>query len=238
MWAFQLLKYFPGQLEGVAILGLGLVIFVGLFGLPFFDRGPKRHPRNRPIATIAMMLIVAGMVFLTIQAVVTTPPQAEAVNVGGDQGGADRGGRRALRGALRRVPWRGRRRRGDQGQAGRDHRPLNSEDFLVAHFDDTIFQSHQLRAARSKGMHAVRPGLRRPAERPGDPGDHCLHPVLGRPAGGRGAQAATGAAADSGQDRESELRQGCEADPRQEVPQLSRQARQRAATGSTRMTMS
>src|SRR5512139_2689687 len=84
LWMFQLLKYFPGQLEGLAIVGLGLLIAVGLFGLPFFDRNPKRHPRNRPIATIAMLAIVAGMVFLTIQAVVTTPPQAEAANVGGD----------------------------------------------------------------------------------------------------------------------------------------------------------
>ena len=65
LWAFQLLKYFPGQIEGLAIVGLGLVIFLGLFGLPFFDRGPKRHPRNRPIATVVMLLIVAGMVFLT-----------------------------------------------------------------------------------------------------------------------------------------------------------------------------
>ena len=84
MWAFQLLKYFPGQLEGIAILGLGLVIFVGLFGLPFFDRGPKRHPRNRPIATIAMILIVAGMIFLSMQAVVTTPaPRRRRQIIGG-----------------------------------------------------------------------------------------------------------------------------------------------------------
>ena len=37
-----------------------------------------------------MLLIVAGMVFLTVQAVLTTPPQAEAVNVGGDLAASSR----------------------------------------------------------------------------------------------------------------------------------------------------
>ena len=84
LWAFQLLKYFPGQIEGLAIVGLGLVIFLGLFGLPFFDRGPKRHPRNRPIATVVMLLIVAGIVFLT------DPGR-------GDDAAAGRGGERGRR---------------------------------------------------------------------------------------------------------------------------------------------
>ena len=48
LWAFQLLKYFPGQIEGLAIVGLGLVIFVGLFGLPFFDRGPSATRATGP----------------------------------------------------------------------------------------------------------------------------------------------------------------------------------------------
>jgi mono/diheme cytochrome c family protein len=141
MWAFQLLKYFPGKLEGIAIVGLGLVIFVGLFGLPFFDRGPRRHPRNRPIATIAMILIVAGMVFLSIQGVVTTPPsaaegqviggtKAEQVQAGGDlftEHCADCHGAEGEGGEIKDKP-------------GETTRPLNSEDFLVGHFDDTIFQ--------------------------------------------------------------------------------------------------
>jgi menaquinol-cytochrome c reductase cytochrome b/c subunit len=84
LWTFQLLKYFPGKLEGFAILGLGVGLGVLLLGLPFFDRSPKRHPLNRPIATTLMTLAVIGIVFLTIQAVVTTPAPAEgAVAVGG-----------------------------------------------------------------------------------------------------------------------------------------------------------
>lgn len=84
LWTFQLLKYFPGQLEGVAIVGLGLAIAVGLFGLPFLDRGPKRHPLNRPFASTAMVAIVVGLVFLTVQAVATTPVSEEGPGVGGD----------------------------------------------------------------------------------------------------------------------------------------------------------
>ena len=53
----------------MAIVGLGVVIGGLLLGLPFFDRSPKRHPLNRPVATIGMSLAVLGIVFLTLQAV-------------------------------------------------------------------------------------------------------------------------------------------------------------------------
>jgi mono/diheme cytochrome c family protein len=79
LFLFEMLKFFPGQIEfiGTAVLP-GVAVFLLLL-LPFFDRDIKRHPRNRPVATIVMSLIVAGMVALTIRAVMTTPPQAEAV---------------------------------------------------------------------------------------------------------------------------------------------------------------
>ena len=57
LWAFQALKYFPGQLEGVAIMGMGLLIAVGLFGLPFYagwgltdHRGPALPRRQAHVA--------------------------------------------------------------------------------------------------------------------------------------------------------------------------------------------
>jgi len=140
LWTFQLLKYFPGQLEGMAIMGLGLVIVVGLFGLPFFDRGPRRHPLNRPIATAVMSLIVVGLIFLTVQAVVTTPPQAEGVALGATPeeqiraGGelyqkhcADCHGVEGEGGEIKDKP-------------GQETLPLNSDDFLVTHASDTIGQ--------------------------------------------------------------------------------------------------
>ena len=124
LWAFQLLKYFPGQIEGLGIMGLGLVIFLGLFGLPFFDRGPKRNWRNRPIATIVMVLIVAGHVFLTIQAVVTA-----RVEAGGklyQQYCAECHGANGEGGEIKNQP-------------GEFTIPLNDQDFLTTHTSDALF---------------------------------------------------------------------------------------------------
>jgi menaquinol-cytochrome c reductase cytochrome b/c subunit len=138
LWMFQLLKYFPGQLEGLAIVGLGVLIAVGLFGLPFFDRSAKRHPRNRPIATVVMIAIVAGIVFLTIQAVVTTPPQAEAISVAGDQQAKiDAGGKLY---ADYCAKCHGEEGEGGEiaDQPGEFTNPLNDQDFLTTHPDDAI----------------------------------------------------------------------------------------------------
>ena len=139
LWAFQLLKYFPGQIEGLAIVGLGLVIFLGLFGLPFFDRGPKRHPRNRPIATIAMVLIVAGMVFLTVQAVLTTPPQAEAANVGGDLAARIEAGGKLYEEYCAECHGADGEGAEIKDQPGEFTGPLNDEDFLITHSRETLF---------------------------------------------------------------------------------------------------
>ncbi len=139
LWTFQLLKYFPGELEGVAIVGLGVLIALGLFGLPFLDKNPKRHPRNRPIATIVMIAIIAGMVFLTIQAVVTTPPQAEAANVGGDLQARIEAGGKLYKDNCAKC-------HGENGegaeipeQQGEVTNPLNDEPFLITHTSDTLF---------------------------------------------------------------------------------------------------
>jgi menaquinol-cytochrome c reductase cytochrome b/c subunit len=138
LWAFQLLKYFPGKLEGIAITGLGLLIAVGLFGLPFFDWGPKRHAFNRPVATALIGLLVVGLAFLTIQAVVTTPPQAEAVSVGGDLAARIDAGSKLYKEQCAEC-------HGENGEGaeiktrpGEFTNPLNSEDFLETHARETI----------------------------------------------------------------------------------------------------
>ncbi len=137
LWAFQVLKYFPGQLEGVAIVGLGLVIVVGLFGLPFFDRGPKRHPLNRPIASAAMILIVAGMALLTILAVLSTPPQAEGVVIGSSKAEQVQAGTDLF--AEHCAECHGAAGEGAElpKSPGQFTAPLNSDDFLATHRDDT-----------------------------------------------------------------------------------------------------
>jgi len=140
LWAFQLLKYFPGKLEGVAIAGLGLLFGVALFGLPFFDRGSKRHPLNRPIATAVMVVVVLGIVFLTIQAIVTTPPQAEAVQVGGDLASRIEAGGKLY--AEHCAECHGANGEGAEitTSPGEFTNPLNSEDFLLTRSRDTIYK--------------------------------------------------------------------------------------------------
>ncbi len=63
---FQLLKYFPGSLESFAIVLLPLIAFGLLFGLPFLDRGPKRHPLERPFWTLAGVAAIVGLIVLTV----------------------------------------------------------------------------------------------------------------------------------------------------------------------------
>jgi len=77
MFLFEMLKYFPGEIEwiGTAIIP-GLAV-LALFFLPFFDRNPKRHWSKRKFAISFMTVIVLGMVGLTMLAAATTPEQVE-----------------------------------------------------------------------------------------------------------------------------------------------------------------
>ncbi|MBI5201611.1 MAG: c-type cytochrome [Elusimicrobia bacterium] len=65
LFLFQALKFFPGHLEAVAAIllpGLGMG-FLAL--LPFFDRGPERHPFDRPWLTLTGIGALAGFAGLT-----------------------------------------------------------------------------------------------------------------------------------------------------------------------------
>lgn len=139
MWAFQLLKYFPGALEGVAIVGLGLAIAVGLFGLPFMDRNPKRHPLNRPVASAVMALIVVGLIFLTIQAVVTTPAAAEAPNVAGALEERIEAGSQLYQEYCAECHGPDGEGAEMSSQPGEYTNPLNDQYFLTTHTDEVIF---------------------------------------------------------------------------------------------------
>ena len=81
LFLFEMLKFFPGQLEWVGTAIVPTVAVLLLLLLPIIDRNPSRYWRNRKFAIAAMSLVVAGMVALTILAVATTPPQAEAETV-------------------------------------------------------------------------------------------------------------------------------------------------------------
>ena len=62
---YQLLKYMPGRLDAVAMIGLPLVAAVVLVGLPFFDRNPARAARRRPYAMGTGSLLLVAVVLLT-----------------------------------------------------------------------------------------------------------------------------------------------------------------------------
>ena len=81
LFLFQLLKYFPGNLEVIGAMVLPSLFIILLLVLPFIDKSPKRHFRNRPFASIAALAVVAGIGILTVLAVVEAPPPQESVVV-------------------------------------------------------------------------------------------------------------------------------------------------------------
>src|SRR3990172_6396294 len=79
LFLFQLLKYFPGNLEVIGAMILPSLLIVVLLILPFIDKSPKRHFRNRPFASFAALAVVGGIGVLTVLSVVEAPPPQEAV---------------------------------------------------------------------------------------------------------------------------------------------------------------
>jgi ubiquinol-cytochrome c reductase cytochrome b subunit len=77
LFLFQMLKYFPGQIEWVGTTILPTIAVLALLLLPFYDRSPFRHWSKRKIAVSIMTLVVIGIVALTVIAAATTPLQEE-----------------------------------------------------------------------------------------------------------------------------------------------------------------
>src|SRR5205085_11065703 len=72
---FELLRVVkPPALVFIATVGIPTVCLVLLLLLPFIDRGPARHPLRRPIATLAGILTIAAMAYLTIEGAVAGSP--------------------------------------------------------------------------------------------------------------------------------------------------------------------
>jgi ubiquinol-cytochrome c reductase cytochrome b subunit len=86
LFMFQALKFFPGNLEAVAAVLMPGVAVLVLVLLPFVDRGPRRHPLDRPFLTGLGVATLAGIGWLTWQGyrsplvnpVVEKDPQVEA----------------------------------------------------------------------------------------------------------------------------------------------------------------
>jgi menaquinol-cytochrome c reductase cytochrome b/c subunit len=63
---FELLRVIkPAILTPLATIGIPTICIVLLIALPFIDRSPERRPERRPIATIAGILTITAMAYLT-----------------------------------------------------------------------------------------------------------------------------------------------------------------------------
>ena len=67
LFLFQALKFFPGKLEAVAAVALPGAGVLALLAVPFLDRGPERHPLDRPFWTGLGVVALAGISWLTWQ---------------------------------------------------------------------------------------------------------------------------------------------------------------------------
>jgi mono/diheme cytochrome c family protein len=77
LFLFQLLKYFPGNLEVIGVFVLPSLAVLVLVLLPWLDRSPRRHPLARPIVTGAGAFGVVAVVGLTLLSVAEAPPPAQ-----------------------------------------------------------------------------------------------------------------------------------------------------------------
>ncbi len=57
----------PPEFVPFATIGVPTLCMILLFLLPFYDRSPERRPERRPIATIAGIVVIAAMAYLTYQ---------------------------------------------------------------------------------------------------------------------------------------------------------------------------
>ena len=80
LFLYQLLKYSyaSGPYNIIGALVVPGLAFGALMLAPFIDRGPERKPAKRPIATGMMLLAIAGVTYLTWEAVATHDWEAAA----------------------------------------------------------------------------------------------------------------------------------------------------------------
>jgi ubiquinol-cytochrome c reductase cytochrome b subunit len=57
---YQLLKLVPGSMESLVAVGVPTALLLALVALPFFDRGSTRNLLRRPLALVALVLVLAA----------------------------------------------------------------------------------------------------------------------------------------------------------------------------------
>ncbi len=76
LFLFQSLKFFKGSLEVVGAIVLPTLAILGLFLIPFIDRGPMVRLRKRTFAMLAVAIAGIGWGGLTMAAISATPKKA------------------------------------------------------------------------------------------------------------------------------------------------------------------
>jgi menaquinol-cytochrome c reductase cytochrome b/c subunit len=79
---FELLRVIkPPALVFIATIGIPTICLQLLILLPFYDRGPERHPLKRPIAMVAAAATVGAMAYLSVLGAIAGPPSEIDVEV-------------------------------------------------------------------------------------------------------------------------------------------------------------
>lgn len=81
LFQFQLLKYVPGSVEALGVIGVPVLLIGLLLALPFIDRGSRRHFRSRPVVLSVTTAVLIGIGALTVIAWVDTPPASDVVAI-------------------------------------------------------------------------------------------------------------------------------------------------------------
>jgi mono/diheme cytochrome c family protein len=141
LWLFQLLKYFPGEIEWVGTAIVPVLLVLALLLVPFYDRRPIRYWRKRPVAISAAVIGTLGIIVLTIIAAVTTPPNPE-VDVFTSVTEEIVAGQDLY--AVECVECHGSEGEGGEittveGLEGVVVAPLNAPDFMYTRTDETVF---------------------------------------------------------------------------------------------------
>jgi mono/diheme cytochrome c family protein len=143
LFLFEMLKYFPGQIEWVGTVIIPTLAVGALFLLPFLDRNPHRHFSKRRLAISVMTVIVIGMVVLTVMAATSTPPQEEAGTIAttlSEQiiAGQDLYSVNCVE--CHGADGEGGEIKGVEGLEGYIMKPINTQDEMYTRTDETLFE--------------------------------------------------------------------------------------------------
>jgi mono/diheme cytochrome c family protein len=82
LFLFQLLKYFPGNLEVIGVIVLPVLALAFLILLPFTDKSRWRHWSTRPVVSTITIAMLAGATFLTAQSILEGAPPGSVTEAG------------------------------------------------------------------------------------------------------------------------------------------------------------